>query len=78
MMSRYNYDYVRSTYGVDPWPGQIVTHTVTGKAGKVAHAGSVGHYVMVRFDGQKHASPCHPTELKYEARALAKENENAE
>ena len=67
-MSRYNYDYVRRTYGVDPQIGQPVKHTVTGEYGKVAHAGSAGHYVMVRFGEQKNASPCHPTELEYGVR----------
>ncbi len=50
-MSRYNYDYISRAYGVDPKPGQRVTHTVTGKDGTVAHVGSQGHYVMVRFNG---------------------------
>ena len=32
---------------------------VDGKAGKIT---SAKHgYIMVRFDGQKHSMPCHPT-----------------
>jgi hypothetical protein len=25
----------------------------------------MGHYVMVKFEGHKHASPCHPLELEF-------------
>jgi len=62
------YDYVRRTYGIDPRPGQLVKHTVTGKTGMISRENkSQGHYVMVRFNGQKHTVPCHPTELDYTA-----------
>lgn len=60
------YDYVKRTYGVDPEPGQAVTHTVTGKGGVIARENKgQSHYVQVRFDGQRHTLPCHPTELEY-------------
>ena len=60
------YEYVRRAYGVEPIVGQRVTHTVTRKSGVIAREDkSQGHYVQVRFDGQKHTLPCHPTELDY-------------
>lgn len=66
------YDYVRQMYGVDPKPGQRVRHRVTGRSGEVRREDrSQAHYVMVRFDGQKHALPCHPTELDYAAEDAA-------
>jgi hypothetical protein len=58
------YDYVRRTYNVNPVVGRRVTHTVTNKSGIIAREDKgAGHYVQVRFDGQRHALPCHPTEL---------------
>lgn len=37
-----------------------------GRQGTVAREDrSQSHYVMVRFDGRKFASPCHPTSLEY-------------
>lgn len=60
------YQYVRRTYGVNPGIGQRVQHTVTHKLGTIAREDkSQGQYVQVRFDGQKFALPCHPTELDY-------------
>jgi len=60
------YDYVRRTYGVDPIVGQRVRHTEIDKFGTVAReSASQAHYVMVKFDGQNFASPCHPTALEY-------------
>jgi len=60
------YDYVRRTYNVDPQVGHWVTHTITKKTGVIVREDkSAGHYVQVRFEGQKHAVPCHPTELQY-------------
>lgn len=64
------YDYVRRVYGVDPVVGARVAHTVTKKVGVIARERSPLHYVHVRFDGQKHALPCHPTELDYAAEAV--------
>lgn len=62
------YDYVKRTYGVSPAVGQRVTHTVTKNSGTVAREDKTqSHYVKVRFDGQKHTLPCHPTELEYGA-----------
>lgn len=60
------YDYVRRTYDVCPIVGRRVTHTVTAKSGTIAREDQTqGHYVQVKFDGQKFNSPCHPTELNY-------------
>lgn len=63
------YAYVRRYYGVDPVVGARVRHTeMTGPRsfGVIAREDpSQGHRVMVRFDGQKFASPCHPTSLDY-------------
>jgi hypothetical protein len=60
------YDYVKRSYGVEPKVGARVRHTETGQFGEIAPEGrSQQHYVMVRFDGRKHADPCHPTALDY-------------
>lgn len=65
------YDYIRRYYGVDPIPGERVLFTETRRRGQptegVIHPedGSCGNYVMVRFDGEKDAMPCHPTSLEY-------------
>lgn len=67
-MSGRNYDYVKRAYGVDPVVGQRVRHTeLSGPRalGAVALPGSAEHYVYVRFDGDRHSSPCHPTALEY-------------
>lgn len=63
------YDYIRRTYAVDPVPGERVKHTVTGKSGVIVRTRGDPQYVQVRFDGQKHSLPCHPTELDYGAEA---------
>jgi hypothetical protein len=60
------YDYVRRSYGVDPVVGDRVRHIEIDREGTIARENpSQAHYVMVRLDGQKHASPCHPTALDY-------------
>lgn len=60
------YDYVKRMYGVDPVVGNAVTHTVTGKSGVITRESpGMANYVRVRFEGQKHSLPCHPTELDY-------------
>lgn len=64
------YDYVRRQYGVDPVPGHRVRletypPSKAGKLGTIARERSPNHYVHVVFDGEKHASPCHPTSLEY-------------
>ncbi len=64
------YDYVKRAYGVNPVVGARVTHTEfrPPKPGVIAPENpSSGHYVMVKFDGERHASPCHPTSLDYGA-----------
>jgi hypothetical protein len=61
------YDYIKQTYLVNPQVGGRVMHQVTRKAGTIALENvSQAHYVMVKFEGQKFASPCHPTELDYQ------------
>jgi hypothetical protein len=61
-----SYDYVRRAYGVDPQAGAPVRHQVTKKFGVIDREDrGQAHYVMVRFEGQRHAVPCHPTELDY-------------
>jgi hypothetical protein len=63
------YDYIKRTYPVDPQVGGRVTHQVTKRSGMIARENkSQAHYVMVKFDGQKFSSPCHPTELDYSPR----------
>jgi hypothetical protein len=68
-MSDKPYACVRRHYGVEPWPGQRVKHTVTGKSGTIVRCRQPCHYVHVRFDrhGKKPGAslPCHPTELEY-------------
>lgn len=60
------YEYVKRTYGVSPEAGGIVRHTVLNRLGTICRENkSASHYVQVRFDGQRHKSPCHPTELEY-------------
>lgn len=61
-----DYEYVRRQYGVAPVVGERVRHTEINKQGTIAKPSEThGHYVQVRFDGQKHASNCHPTSLEY-------------
>jgi hypothetical protein len=67
-MSGGPYDYVRRMYGVEPIVGARVRHTETGRFGVIAPMSPThGHYVQVRFDGQRFASNCHPTALDYSA-----------
>ncbi len=61
-----SYDYVKRAYGVTPVVGERVRHTEIDKLGVIAREKlSAGHHVQVRFDGEKFASPCHPTALEY-------------
>ena len=58
------YDYIRRTYGVSPAVGQRIT--MNGRPGVIIRPTGDPQYLRVRFDGQKHASDCHPTwELNY-------------
>lgn len=61
------YDYVRRTYGVNPVVGERVRHhTGAKKLGTIAREKPSGaNYIMVKFDGQSFALPCHPTEMDY-------------
>jgi hypothetical protein len=54
---RTSFDYVRHYYGVPAARGMRVT--VDGQTGCITSGD--GGYVRVRFDGHKHAVPCHPT-----------------
>jgi len=59
------YDYIQQNYGLQFAPKMRVQHTYTKKFGEVRRPGNTpGHYVAVRFDGQKHNLPCHPQELE--------------
>lgn len=59
------YAYIARTYGLTFEPGQRVTHDETGRSGEVRRERkSQSHYVMVRFDGDKHNLPCHPEALE--------------
>lgn len=60
------YEYVKKSYGVFPEVGARVRHNETNKSGVISREDkSMSHYVMVKFDGRKFASPCHPTALDY-------------
>ncbi|MGV8939069.1 MAG: hypothetical protein ACOH2J_18265 [Allorhizobium sp.] len=62
-----SYDYIRRMYGVDPIPGHLVQHQVTGRYGTIhPEPAEQQHYVHVCFQGDKHTRPCHPAELDYE------------
>lgn len=61
------YAYIERAYGLTFTPGERVRHTESAQVGlgtvrkvKQSHA----HYVMVLFDGRKHADPCHPQALE--------------
>ena len=53
------FDYVRNTYGLNVGKGTRVT--VGGKLGTVTGA---NHRVLVRVDGERHAGPWHPSDVK--------------
>lgn len=58
------YEYIRRHYGRTFERGQAVSHTITKRFGTVRQEDrSQGHYVRVKFDGDKFAVPCHPEEL---------------
>jgi hypothetical protein len=60
-----SYAYIRQQYGLSFEPDQIVGHTVTKRFGTVKRESrSQGHYVQVLFEGDRHALPCHPEELR--------------
>ena len=60
--------YIRRRYGVSPYKGQCVKHTVTGGVGTVVEKRGEQQYVHVDFNnrGQRYAVPCHPEELIYD------------
>ena len=53
------FDYVRNAYGLNIGKGTRVT--VGGKPGTVTGA---NHRVLVRVDGERHAMPWHPGDVK--------------
>jgi hypothetical protein len=55
-------NYVRETYGVPVKRGQRVLHD--SREWGVVTSGD-GARVRVRFDGERHSSPCHPLSLDY-------------
>lgn len=58
------YAYIEKAYGLTFRVGERVLHAVTKKIGTVKREDpGMGHYVMVAFDGQRFALPCHPNEL---------------
>ena len=59
------YAYIQRTYGVRPIPGDGVRHQITHREGVIVRPRGDPHYVQVRFNGQRHSTPCHPTELDY-------------
>ena len=60
--------YVRWAYGVPAKRGMRVT--VDGRPGVITAPN--GHYIRVRFDGERHSRPCHPTwRVEYEISAEA-------
>ncbi|HEU6452881.1 MAG TPA: hypothetical protein VFT57_15800 [Gemmatimonadaceae bacterium] len=52
-----SFDYVRRTYRVPAARGVRVT--VDGKPGRITRG--QGHYIRIRFDGERYSRPCHPT-----------------
>lgn len=59
------YDYIARTYKRTFRLGMRVKHTEINKEGEVGRENlSQSHYVMVRLDGHKHLSPCHPEALE--------------
>ncbi len=59
------YEWIKNTYSFQPEIGRRVKHTVTQGEGVIAKPSSETNYVQVKFDGKKHAMPCHPGELTY-------------
>lgn len=52
--------YVRDAYGM-PWLAKGIAVMACGKPGVVTDA---THYVFVRINGEKHARPYHPDDVK--------------
>lgn len=60
------YDYIKKNYSFAPEVGKRVRHTETKRTGVIGRESpSAGHYVQVKFDGQKFNLPCHPNSLEY-------------
>ena len=58
-------EYIRKYYKVPATKGKIVAYK--DKLGVIT--GASGPHVKVRLEGDKHAKPYHPTDLKYDVRA---------
>lgn len=59
------YAYVNRAYGVNAVPGHRAKLEHDGREGEIARRQSYDQYVWVKFDGEKHPSPVHPTDLTY-------------
>lgn len=57
------YSYIKKMYGFEAVVGRRVRHETEGEGTVAPEDRSCQHYVMVKFDGRKHAGPCHPGEL---------------
>jgi hypothetical protein len=61
-----SYDYILKRYGFRPEIGRRVEHTITSRQGAILRERkSHGHYIAVRFDGDRHPSFSHPLELEF-------------
>lgn len=67
------YEYVKQYYGVNPIVGARVSSKDGKYSGVIVGTRTQEHYVHVRIDGQKHASPFHPMDLNYEPRKVGGE-----
>lgn len=60
------YDYIERAYGLRVRQGMRVRLEGTQRFGTVIEeAPSHGHYVQVRFDGERQPGLCHPNSLEY-------------
>lgn len=59
------YEYIQKAYCRSFNIGERVVHEVTRLVGTVTKEDKTcSHYVMVKFDGRRFSSPCHPQELE--------------
>lgn len=58
------YEYIRKYYGVNPQVGQRV-RVPDGKIGIIQPVEGDPQYLDVRFNGQQHTVPVHPTDVEY-------------
>lgn len=60
-----SFDYVNATYNVKAKRGKRAELRFSDGSVRVGTITRATHYVYVRFDGQKHSVPVHPTDLHY-------------